>query len=252
MANDTAGADIFLSYAGADQERAEYLAKALVEKGWSVFWDRNVPAGHTWDDYIGAHLDAARCVLVAWSKASVQSEWVREEAREGRERKSLVPVLFEQVRPPFGFRGIQWADLSAWDGRNTASAFQQLVVALSHKLGPPPEEAEGQRGAQELQRQNKLRDAHRAPGAQPHTDRAGEHQRQLAQPHTEAHKPPADEEQPPAATATPPSPRQPSRDKGGEPARRSWQIGLGLAGGVALDLLEELESPRTRFERRSG
>jgi len=142
LANDMSGADIFLSYAKEDQERAESLAEALVEEGWSVFWDRTVPAGHTWDDYIGANLDAARCVLVAWSKASVESEWVREEAREGRERKALVPVLFEKVRPPFGFRGIQSADLSAWDGGTTASVFQQLVADMSRKLGPPPADEE--------------------------------------------------------------------------------------------------------------
>jgi hypothetical protein len=32
--------DIFISYASEDRSKAEPLAKALEEQGWSVFWDR--------------------------------------------------------------------------------------------------------------------------------------------------------------------------------------------------------------------
>ena len=37
-------ADIFLSYARKDKDRIEPLAKALGGQGWSVFWDREIPA----------------------------------------------------------------------------------------------------------------------------------------------------------------------------------------------------------------
>jgi len=33
--------DIFISYARADKEKAELLANA--QKGWSVWWDREIP-----------------------------------------------------------------------------------------------------------------------------------------------------------------------------------------------------------------
>ena len=74
MAKHTSGTDIFLSYARKDEERAVALARALSAQGWSVFWDRTIPAGFTWDGYIGEHLDDARCVVVAWSRASVESQ----------------------------------------------------------------------------------------------------------------------------------------------------------------------------------
>ena len=104
--------DIFISYSEEDRERTEALAAAFTEQGWSVFWDRTVPAGLTWREFIGKELDDARCVLVAWSATSVKSHWVLEEAGIGRTRKILIPVLFEAVQPPSGFAALQASDLS--------------------------------------------------------------------------------------------------------------------------------------------
>ncbi|MGH9875587.1 MAG: toll/interleukin-1 receptor domain-containing protein, partial [Pyrinomonadaceae bacterium] len=107
--------DIFLSYAREDLERAHRLAEALEAQGWSVFWDREIPAGKTWRQVISAALRQAHCVIVAWSEASILSDWVCEEAEEGRTRKILVPVFLDEVNPPLGFREIQAAGLVGWD-----------------------------------------------------------------------------------------------------------------------------------------
>jgi hypothetical protein len=37
-----ARADIFLSYARGDRQKAESLARALHDAGWSVWWDRSI------------------------------------------------------------------------------------------------------------------------------------------------------------------------------------------------------------------
>ena len=131
-------ASIFLSYAHEDKARAEFLANALEAEGWSIFWDRTIPTGSTWRDYIGGALHEAKCVVVAWSKASVKSDWVHEEADEGRERKILVPVLLENVKPPLGFRSIQAETLTDWNGSPSAGEFRKLVADIEHLLGPPP------------------------------------------------------------------------------------------------------------------
>jgi formylglycine-generating enzyme required for sulfatase activity len=133
--------NIFISYAREDLDRVRPLTEALKAQGWSVFWDRTIPPGKTWHEVIDAALHKARCVIVAWSEASIQSSWVREEAEEGRERKILVPVLFAEVKPPIGFRSIQAASLVNWDGRPTAEEFQQLVSAVADILGPPKQPA---------------------------------------------------------------------------------------------------------------
>jgi TIR domain len=127
--------DIFLSYAREDQERAKKLAKALGAQGWTVFWDRTIQAGQTWRGTIDRSLQATRCVVVAWSKYSIESNWVCEEAEEGKERKILVPILFDDVKPPMGFRSIQAGSLVNWDGKVSSDAFRQLVFAIEYIIG---------------------------------------------------------------------------------------------------------------------
>jgi hypothetical protein len=129
--------DIFISYAREDLGRAKQLAKALEDQGWSVFWDQYIPPGKTWHEVIGTTLQEARCVIVAWSEVSIQKDWVREEAEEGKARKVLVPVFFDEVRPPIGFQSIQAASLVGWDGHPNADAFRQLVGAIADIIGLP-------------------------------------------------------------------------------------------------------------------
>ncbi len=69
-------ADIFVSYAREDEPRIHDLVTALEERGWSVFWDHRIPAGQSWRSHIGRALDEARSVVVAWSSASIASEFV--------------------------------------------------------------------------------------------------------------------------------------------------------------------------------
>jgi formylglycine-generating enzyme required for sulfatase activity len=139
--------EIFISYSREDRPRAGALARAFEARGWSVWWDRIIPAGRTFDDVIEEHLDATRCVIVLWSTASVASKWVRAEAAEGANRNILVPVMLEKVRIPLAFRQIQSADLTAWNGDETDPDFLELagdVAALLAKPAPAATEAEAE------------------------------------------------------------------------------------------------------------
>jgi hypothetical protein len=120
-------ADIFISYAREDQGRIGELVSALEQQGWSIFWDRRIPSGQTWRSYIGNSLDNARCVIVAWSRHSVNSTWVTEEADDGKRRGVLVPVLLDPVEQPRGFREIQAADLTDWEPGRPSLRFDELV-----------------------------------------------------------------------------------------------------------------------------
>lgn len=134
--------DIFISYANEDLHWIRSLVEALEAQGWSVFWDRTIPSGKTWREFIGKGLRDARCVVVAWSKTSIESAWVQEEADEGRERGILHPVIIDDVKPPLGFRGIQGAKLAGWNFRDPSPEFKRFLRDLEGTLGSPqPEES---------------------------------------------------------------------------------------------------------------
>ena len=60
-------ADIFLSYAREDEERARVVAAGLESRGWSVFWDRRIPTGHDFGEVHPAanqHRALHRCAVV--------------------------------------------------------------------------------------------------------------------------------------------------------------------------------------------
>jgi hypothetical protein len=129
--------DIFISYSSADRAKAQQLAEALQTRGWSVWWDRNIPTGRAFDQVIEEALDQSRCVVVLWSTSSVKSNWVKDEASEGVRRNVLVPVCIDNVNIPLGFRRIQTANMSGWQGSPTDAVFERLVTDISSLLGIP-------------------------------------------------------------------------------------------------------------------
>ncbi|MCD4691184.1 toll/interleukin-1 receptor domain-containing protein, partial [bacterium] len=83
-------------------------------------------------------VSSAECVVVLWSRASVQSDWVIEEAEEGRRRGILVPAVIEDVQIPLGFRRIEAAELADWDGLEESSELSRFTEAIVAMLGPAP------------------------------------------------------------------------------------------------------------------
>ena len=97
-------ADIFLSYARADQPSAAKIAAALEAGGHSVWWDQHLASGHDFSEDIERELADAKAVLVLWSATSVKSHWVRDEAAFGQRENKLIPASIDGTEPPMGFR----------------------------------------------------------------------------------------------------------------------------------------------------
>ena len=132
--------EVFLSYALADRPRAQRVAHASEQQGWAVWWDRHIPRGKTFAQFIEGNLDTAKCVIVLWSKTSVQSDWVQSEADEGKRRDILVPVLIDALQAsdiPLEFRRIQAADLADWNDTSDHQGFSDLIEAITGLLGQP-------------------------------------------------------------------------------------------------------------------
>jgi uncharacterized membrane protein len=130
-------ADVFISYAREDKVRADQIAHALQGAGYDVFWDSVIPPGQTWSDFIEAKLGACKAVIVLWSETSAKSQWVREEARMGRDKGKLIPARIDGATAPFGFGEVQTADLSAWNGEPDHREWMRLLEAVRTALARP-------------------------------------------------------------------------------------------------------------------
>lgn len=125
-------ADVFISYAHDDFERAKVLAGTLAARGFSVWWDREaqrgIQAGDDFDIKIEDELEAAACVVVAWSKSSRRSAYVRGEARAAQRLNKLVPIALDNSHPPYQFSSIHTEDFSDWQGHIEDDSWQRLVL----------------------------------------------------------------------------------------------------------------------------
>ena len=130
--------DIFLSYESSDRPVAHVFADTLEARGWSVWWDREIPLGKSFDEVIEHELMSARCVIVLWSKQSVRSRWVRTEASAAAERECLVPVAIDDTPIPLEFRQIQAAMLPGWNGDTSDPEFLRLTDAIEALLKAAP------------------------------------------------------------------------------------------------------------------
>jgi adenylate cyclase len=126
----SAMADVFVSYARADRARVAPLVAAIEARGWSVWWDPDISPGQEFDLQIVAELKVATAVLVVWTPRSVQSRWVRGEARDGAERGILVPVRFDAAELPIDVRTLHTTDLDGWNGDSGSPLFEEVLRAL--------------------------------------------------------------------------------------------------------------------------
>lgn len=117
---------IFISYASQDRARAFSLSERLGREGHSVFIDQSLRSGSRFSLAIGEEIDKSDIVIVLWTRHSVKSRWVLDEADRGRHK--LRPVRFG-VDAPLGFGSIHAPNLPLLSG------VDELLRAIG--LGPP-------------------------------------------------------------------------------------------------------------------
>jgi TolB-like protein len=122
---------VFLSYSRSDEAKARQLAAALDATGYEVWWDALIEGGAAYSLSIESALNSADAVLVLWSAKSIESDWVRDEAAQGRERHRLIPLSLDGTQPPLGFRQYQVIDLARWRGRKDSPEIEAVERAIA-------------------------------------------------------------------------------------------------------------------------
>lgn len=121
---------LFISYSHEDKPVAKQLAETLSQRGYEVFWDAKIPPGMTFDTYIFENLQGSNAVIVLWSKNSIRSDYVKEEAEYAKNRRMLVPLNIDGTDLPFGFTRIQATDLSGSHGPMQEGQWQTVVDSI--------------------------------------------------------------------------------------------------------------------------
>lgn len=135
-------ADIFLSYSDEDKTTVKRIAGLLQKKGWTVWWDTDIAAGQRYDTAIETELKNAACVIVLWTKRSVNSEWVRNEANEALSNNKLIPLMLENAEVPLQFRRVEAVMLADWDREDIHPELDNLFSSVEKIIGrpaPPPQ-----------------------------------------------------------------------------------------------------------------
>jgi hypothetical protein len=113
-------ADVFISYKRRMRTRVAELAATLERLKVSVWFDAEIEPGKSFGAVINRELADAKCVLVCWTPDAFAPEhgddisWVEAEATMGRDRKVLVPVLFEQTILNAPWNMLQTENLMDW------------------------------------------------------------------------------------------------------------------------------------------
>jgi hypothetical protein len=131
-------ADVFVSYSRKNRDRVELISGGLAEGGYSLWWDERLAASDDYAMLIESEIDAASCVVVAWSASARQSLWVRAEANEALDSGKLVQISLDQAKLPLPFTMLHFLDFSRWGGERQGSPwgdFENKVGAFVRGQG---------------------------------------------------------------------------------------------------------------------
>ncbi|WP_322778576.1 TIR domain-containing protein [Frankia sp. Cas4] len=125
---------VFVSYTGADEPWATWIASALENAGLAAriqVWDS--PPGRNFVQWMNAQLADARWTVALYSHAYFTSDWCTTEWTTALARHTLLPVRLEPVKPPETLRTLTWVDLFDLD---EDQARQRLLYAVGMQVLP--------------------------------------------------------------------------------------------------------------------
>lgn len=147
--------EIFISYRRADAAKAGLLWQLLKDRGVEAWYDAHVPSGEDWRAATANALVKAPVFVLLFSKSAAQSDDIAKElAAATFQKKLVVPVRLEDVRPEGAFL-YELASRNWFDAfPNTEARLAELADRLTALLkdGPDAQSAALKLGAHGGQR----------------------------------------------------------------------------------------------------
>jgi hypothetical protein len=133
-------AHIFISYSHKDSNYAHQLAKALEQKGFSVWIDDRIDYGSQWPLVIEEHVDKCVAFVVIMTPRSKESSWVQNElSRAQRKKKTVFPLLLEGSEPWLAVEATQYVDVRS--GELPPARFYKRLAQVAPRRGTVPASA---------------------------------------------------------------------------------------------------------------
>ena len=132
-------ADVFVSYARTNRDRVAAISGGLERAGYSLWWDSQLASGADYGQVIEREIEAAACVVVAWSNSARQSLWVRAEANEALDAGKLVQLSLDRAKLPLPFTMLHSLDFSGWKGDSAAPPWPELEARVRATVAGEPE-----------------------------------------------------------------------------------------------------------------
>lgn len=126
----------FISYAHQDRKLVSNIHSFLADHSVPLWWDSNLDPGDEWRSEIARKLSAAKVVVTFWTKESVKSKSVVEEASNAQRLGKLIHVRLDASPLPYGFAETQHLDLQGWDGTPNHHQMQKLLQSIRDKIDP--------------------------------------------------------------------------------------------------------------------
>ncbi len=129
--------DVFISYKREERARCVAIYNALVDLKLSVWFDAHIEPGTDFDREIEREVRRAKAVLVLWSERAADSDWIRAEARTGRQSERLVAARLDDCLPPLEFASVQAVDLFDRPDFQAGEGWRQIAARIGRLVGRP-------------------------------------------------------------------------------------------------------------------
>lgn len=129
--------DVFISYKREERPRCVAIYNALVDLKLAVWFDAHIEPGTSFDREIEREVRGSKAILVLWSAIACDSDWIRAEARTGKQANRLVAARLDDCLPPLEFASVQAVDLFDAGNFQSGDGWRQIVARIGRLVDRP-------------------------------------------------------------------------------------------------------------------